>query len=278
MRHFLLMLAWLQAALAQTDIGVLGLFRSSVFELTPLPGEALEIETAAGTEVLESGARRKVRYPARLVAHGRNGAAAGFLLSIPGRIERRYLGTLRIEPGQGVLIARIVMDLEIAVASVIAAEAGHSQLEALRALAVAARSYLTASGKRHRDFTFCDTTHCQFLREPPAASSPAWYAAQSTAGIVLAYHGKPVQALYSASCGGQTRSLREAGWRVDDYEFPAVKCGACRGLPARGHRVGLCQTGAQRRALAGSDFRAILGHYFPGTALLDLRASSASMP
>src|ERR1039458_7897639 len=43
----------------------------------------------------------------------------------------------------------------------------HAPSEALKALAVAARSYFVAGKGRHRDFDFCDTTHCQFLREAP---------------------------------------------------------------------------------------------------------------
>ncbi|MFY3746755.1 stage II sporulation protein SpoIID, partial [Anaeromyxobacter sp. Red801] len=34
----------------------------------------------------------------------------------------------------------------------------------------------------------------------------------------------------------------------------------------RGHGVGLCQTGAARRARAGQGYREILGAYFPGAA------------
>ena len=34
-----------------------------------------------------------------------------------------------------------------------------------------------------------------------------------------------------------------------------------------GHGVGLCQAGAAARAARGDDYRAILDHYFPGTAL-----------
>ena len=34
-----------------------------------------------------------------------------------------------------------------------------------------------------------------------------------------------------------------------------------------GHGVGMCQWGAIGRARAGQDFRAILGTYYPGTAI-----------
>src|SRR6266571_2973368 len=62
------------------------------------------------------------------------------------------------------------MDRETATASVVAAEnTPDTPLEALKAQAVAARSYFVAGRGRHHDFDFCDTTHCQFLREPPSA-------------------------------------------------------------------------------------------------------------
>lgn len=39
-----------------------------------------------------------------------------------------------------------------------------------------------------------------------------------------------------------------------------------------GHGVGLCQDGAVRRARAGEDWRAILGHYYPGAVIRPLTA------
>jgi stage II sporulation protein D len=40
----------------------------------------------------------------------------------------------------------------------------------------------------------------------------------------------------------------------------------------RGHGVGLCQTGARRRAKLGENWRVILGHYYPGAGLRPLVA------
>ena len=74
----------------------------------------------------------------------------------------------------GELVPVVSMDLETAVASVVAAEqVAGTPLEALKAQAVATRSYFVATRGRHRGFDFCDTTHCQFLREPPASGHPA---------------------------------------------------------------------------------------------------------
>ena len=78
--------------------------------------------------------------------------------------------------------------------------------------------------------------------------------------------GEPVPALYSARCGGRTRSLTTAGWGRASYPFFGVECKYCRG-PARGHRLGLCQEGAIGMARAGKSFVEILRHYFPGVEI-----------
>jgi stage II sporulation protein D len=109
----------------------------------------------------------------------------------------------------------------------------------LKAQAVVTRSFLAAghvaglaAGGRHAGYDFCDTTHCQFLRSPPAESSAAGRAAEATRGMVLAYHGEPLAAMYSSRCGGQTRSLREAGLNAGDgYPYFPVLCAWCRRHP-----------------------------------------------
>jgi len=160
------------------------------------------------------------------------------------------------------------------VASVVGAEQVMSAPpEALKAQAVAARSFLVASGRRHHGFDFCDTTHCQFLREPPAESHPAARAARETAGLVLDYRGTPIAAFYSASCGGHTRTLADAGLRSDDgYPYFSVECvvSTPRHVDGerRGHGVGLCQNGAAGMAAElGASFVDILRHYYPGTTV-----------
>ena len=111
---------------------------------------------------------------------------------------------------------------------VAAEQVAGTPLEALKAQAVASRSYFVATRGRHRGFEFCDTTHCQFLREPPPSSHPAARAGRETAGLVIAFRGAPLAALYSASCGGHTRSLAEAGFAAaNGYPYFAVECAYC---------------------------------------------------
>ena len=98
-------------------------------------------------------------------------------------------------------------------------------------------------------------------------------AARETAGLVLAFRGAPISAFYSASCGGRTRTLADAGLRAaDGYPYFSVECAYCVRQHAagdrNGHGVGLCQEGAAGMAADhGASFAEILQHYYPGTTL-----------
>lgn len=259
--RLLLSMALASAASAHTvTIDVFSLFRPAALDLQPAPGATLRLE-AGGTEKILEGARTL-----RLTGAASMTAPADFVLSVPGRISRRFTGRLTVTPRGGVLRAIVEMDLEIAVASIIAAESDGAPPEAQKVQAVVTRSFLRGMSPRHGAAQFCDTTHCQYLRGVPRAGSTAAAAAAATEGAILTFLGEPVPALYSARCGGRTRSLTTAGWGRSSYPFFGVECKYCRG-PARGHRLGLCQEGAFAMARAGVPFAEILRHYFPGTEI-----------
>jgi peptidoglycan hydrolase-like amidase len=206
-------------------------------------------------------------HPKRVEVVHTNSAAGEFLLRIPGRFERHYRGRVTIERDGEEVIPVVTMGVETAVAAIVAAEsAPGAAMEALKAQAIVARSYLLASPARHKYAEFCDTTHCQFLREPPDERSGYAEAARATAGMVLIYGGKIVQALYSADCGGHTRALAPAQFGPSQYPYFAVVCDFRSGA-ASGHRVGLCQRGSAVMAARGVRWRDILRHYFPGTTI-----------
>jgi stage II sporulation protein D len=196
------------------------------------------------------------------------------VLSVPGlgsltKIHREFHGRLEIRQAGGQLEAIVEMNREIAVASIVAAEGSDATpMEARRAQAVVARSFLAAARARHKDFDFCDTTHCQFLREPPLSSNTAYRAGLDTRRLVLTYGGGVIAALYSADCGGHTRPIAEADWPGENsgpYPYFGVEC-PVRGAVS-GHRVGMCQVGAAEMARRGATFREILIHYFPATSI-----------
>jgi len=231
-------------------IGVLVLFQPREFTVSAADGNAVvvhagqetfvlekssgvhvaEIRALSGTMVVRVGPRA-VKAP-ELTVTGRTGGPAEFLLAVPGKITRHYRGTLELKPSSGALVAVITMDLETAVASVVAAESlSGAPIEALKAQAVAARSYFAAGKGRHSGFDFCDTTHCQFLREPPASGSAA-EATSATRGLVMVYQFQPFAAMYTRSCSGRTRTPVEVGLPAGSYPYYSADCKYCREHPA----------------------------------------------
>jgi peptidoglycan hydrolase-like amidase len=234
-------------AAAVVTFHVFGLFHPTALEVVPQHGPTLRV-TLNSTLPLT--------LPDR-----------DFLLRVPGRIERRFRGKLTIDREGRELIPVVAMTLETGVASIVSAESPPGTPPAsLQAQAIVARSYLLAAGKRHRHSDFCDTTHCQFLRAPPRSDSPSAQAALATAGLVLRYDGRPLEALYSADCGGRTRTLEDARLTGDHYPYFPVSCPVRSGPPS-GHRIGLCQRGAAELARTGATWRDILRLYYPAATV-----------
>ena len=108
------------------------------------------------------------------------------------------------------LLVTALMPMEEYIAGVLAGETGNFKSdEALKAMAIAARTYAMHFGSRHalEGFDFCDTTHCQDVR---IAGINAHFRniANATAGEVLWYDGEPAATYYHANCGGTTEDGR----------------------------------------------------------------------
>jgi SpoIID/LytB domain protein len=102
------------------------------------------------------------------------------------------------------------LSLEDYVLGVMRAEGSmETEPEALKALAIAVRTYALKNRGRHAKdgFDFCSTTHCQ--RFVSGNSSPAIIdAVRNTEGQILVDdRGQPVEAYFGASCGGETANL-----------------------------------------------------------------------
>ena len=230
----------------QIRIEVLSRFHPRQIELTAWRTEAIVVHAGEKSFVLEPGARAKIGIEDGALAIETDGGllrarafeAAGriggadFLLAVPGIAARHYRGSLSARVKQGELALVVAMELETAVASAVAAEsAPGTPPEALMALAVVARSYYAAAKSRHRDYGFCDLTHCQVLRGAPAPESPAARAAAGTRGLVLAYNGKPFAAMFTRSCGGRTRTPADTGMPANGYPYFPVICVYCHASP-----------------------------------------------
>jgi stage II sporulation protein D len=239
-------------AVAEVHIGVLGLFHPLQFTVSAPAGSALVLHAGqesivlekssgvdsatvriSGSDVVVSAGMRLARA-SRLTVNGRKSEPVDFVLAVPQKIVRRYCGTVEIKPSAGTLIAIVAMDRETAVASVVAAEsAPDAPFEALKAQAVAARSYFVAGHGRHHNFDFCDTTHCQFLRQTPTPGSAAARAVAATRDLVLTYDSFPFAAMYTRSCSGHTRTPAELGLSPAAYPYYSVECKYCRAHPVR---------------------------------------------
>jgi len=273
-----------QAIAQEVRVGVLGLFHPRQLTLQASRKDAVVLKAANQTFVLEPGspmaATLRISNDALLIELGalvlrtteihaaaRNGGAVSFLLTVPGKVSRAYRGTLVTKASRGEVVPIITMDLETAVASAVAAESdSDAPPEALKAQAVVARSYFLAGRGRHRDFDFCDLTHCQFLREPPPPESPAAAATRETRGLVLTFEEKPFAAMFSRSCGGHTRTPAAVGLPGGSYPYFSVLCGFCYKNPYR-----------WTRKLSSQD-AALLGRGEPGRLAVDRRLGWNAVP
>ncbi len=81
-------------------------------------------------------------------------------------------------------------------------------IEALKAQAVASRTYAIASMNSSRDYDVVDTTASQVYRGYNPANTQSLAAIRATAGQALYWNGKISDGVYSASNGGQTRARK----------------------------------------------------------------------
>jgi hypothetical protein len=168
-----------------------------------------------------------------------------------------------------------VMPVEEYLRGVVPAEMFASwPLEALKAQAVAARSYAmyAIQNPRHPNADLCtDAAHCQAYN--PARIHPNSDAAvQQTKGEVIEYQDQVADAVFSANCGGHTLD-NEKGFAGTGGSPPppvpylrGVDC-INKDRPKNGHGVGLCQWGAHDMAQRGDDYVTILKHYYTGVNL-----------
>lgn len=260
---------------ATVQISVLGSFHPTQLDLQPAKGMILMVETDDHVETLQSGRTITLTGPARI--SGRNGTMVRFRLAVPGVAPREYVGRLKVRRLGTELQALVEMDRETAVASIADAEGTPGMpFEARKAQAIVTRSYLAGAHNRHPGYDFCDTEHCQLMKGVPHEASDATRTAAITRGQVVTYKGDIVPALYSASCGGHTKTLAQSKWMgaaipQPGYPYFSVSC-PLQGR-ASGHGVGMCQRGSMEIAKHGYSAQIILGHYFPNTAIetLELR-------
>lgn len=153
-------------------------------------------------------------------------APAGGGLRVEGR---RYRGALIVylnDRGRLNLVNEV--GLEDYLRGVVPRELGPGQypeIEALKAQAVAARSYTLRNlgGFSEEGYDVCGTPQCQVYGGMDIEHPLSDRAIDETAGEVLMFGGEPIEALYSATCGGHTENV--------EVVFPLKSAAYLRGVP-----------------------------------------------
>jgi SpoIID/LytB domain protein len=137
-----------------------------------------------------------------------------------GKADRPYRGTMLVQPVGACLTTVNTVDIEEYLQGVVSSEMGAGYpLEALKAQAVAARTYALRAREKNagQAFDLDDTPACQVYGGVLSEDPRVTLAVRETAGKVLRYDGKLIDAVYSSTCGGYTESAKEAWGRDVPY-------------------------------------------------------------
>lgn len=129
----------------------------------------------------------------------------------PVRLNNRpYRGRIEVFANtRGTLTVVNVIGLEDYVRGVVANElspGGYPSIEALKAQAIAARTYALRNRGQFmsQGFDILPTTRSQVYRGLSSEHPLSTRAVDETRGIIATYNGEPINALYTSTCGGRT--------------------------------------------------------------------------
>jgi len=170
--------------------------------------------------------------------------AEGATLKVGGK---PYRGVVEVRvDASGRLRAIDWIELESYLRGVVPSELGPEiwpQIEALKAQAVAARTYAIANAGQFEDegFDICATPRCQAYGGADAEHPLSDRAVAETRGEIASFEGKPIDALYTATCGGHTEDAKEI--------FPEQAAPYLIGVPCRAEAEALART---RKTVTGA--------------------------
>ncbi|MGN1368427.1 MAG: SpoIID/LytB domain-containing protein, partial [Aristaeellaceae bacterium] len=129
-----------------------------------------------------------------------------------------YEGDLLLDIEDGVIRPILHIDIEDYLLGVVPYEMGDSfPLEALKAQAIAARTYALQRSGGSGDYDVEDTTNDQAYKGRSSSHPVSEQAVRETEGLCGTYKGKLADCYYSASNGGQTE-LGQHVWPTDDQD------------------------------------------------------------
>ena len=177
--------------------------------------------------------------------------------------QRWYRGYFRIVNLNGELILINEIPLEDYLRGVVPSEmpSGWAE-EALKAQAIAARSYALANLGKHgsRGYDLKDNTEDQAYGGASSEKPSTNRAVYETTGIVVTYDQKIISAYYHASSGGQTVNTSDVWYK----DLPYIKSvpGYDGNIKKNGHGVGMSQHGANNLAKKGYNAYQILTYFY----------------
>jgi stage II sporulation protein D len=141
---------------------------------------------------------------------------------------KRYRGWVELRKKRnGLLIVINDLDLEVYLRGVISAEIPPDwELEALKAQAVASRTYALYEKKRagKRSYHILATVMSQVYNGVNGKQRKVLKALKETKGLVLTYRGEVIPAFYHADCGGRTENAAAMMWAIDAPYLKGVDC------------------------------------------------------
>jgi len=194
-------------------IDVQGTYMLEDGSMTFSDGAELTVVLRGDQLVLHSGAIAMVMGPKMKLLRCEGNTPGALRLNDS---EGLYEGDLRLDIADGVIRPILHIYIEDYLLGVVPYEMGDSfPLEALKAQAIAARTYALRKSGSKDDYDVEDTTNDQAYKGRSSSSPMSEQAVKDTQGLCGTYKGQLAQCYYSASNGGQTE-LGQHVWPVDD--------------------------------------------------------------
>ena len=137
--------------------------------------------------------------------------------------SKDYRGCIEARRSGGTITAVSVLSLEEYLYSCVPSEMPSGwNAEALKAQAVACRTYICVNKGKHNAYDLCDNQHCQQYNGYASEKATSTAAVDATKGQKAYYKGALINALYFSSSGGYTANAIDV-WSMESNYLFAVK-------------------------------------------------------
>lgn len=246
-------------------------------------GSTLVVTASGGALTLTSGGMTLARGASIAVNRAGTGLSCGVRFTSPA-LSNLYCGDVIFTLSGGGILTVLRVYVETYLYGVVPFEMSNSYpLEALKAQAVAARTYAMRAKSSSGSYDLSDSASSQVFRGYNASYGNAIAAVDATRGVCLMYGGSYAQCYYTASNGGQTESVANA-WggssayltvKDDPYDLAnpssIVKYGTI-------HKSGASQTTAVSNAIRTAAAQTLSANGMSGASVVSVNSASLHSP